>query len=274
VIAVGSYGQLFVPPAWRVRDRGEPLTVLTYNALAYNPDPAALARALRSSGADVIGLQELSEALALQIRELLLDVYPYQILAPEPGVAGMGVISRFPLRPLHGALPGAWLGRPQVVALEIGEQTVRVVNVHAISVRLDQLASIEPATRERERQAATLAAYVAASPDPVVVMGDFNTGDQSAAYRTLRRQLGDAWRAAGWGLGNTFPGAGAAQGSRPVIAGVAMPEWTVRIDYIFYSCHWQAQSARLGPWDGHSDHHPVAARLALNATARCGANAE
>jgi endonuclease/exonuclease/phosphatase (EEP) superfamily protein YafD len=37
----------------------------------------------------------------------------------------------------------------------------------------------------------------------------------------------------------------------------------VRIDYVFYSSHWRAAAARLGPWDGGSDHRPVVAELAL-----------
>jgi hypothetical protein len=41
--------------------------------------------------------------------------------------------------------------------------------------------------------------------------------------------------------------------------------WVLRIDYIFHSRHWQARSARIGPWDGVSDHRPVIATLVLTA---------
>jgi endonuclease/exonuclease/phosphatase (EEP) superfamily protein YafD len=42
-----------------------------------------------------------------------------------------------------------------------------------------------------------------------------------------------------------------------------LPMWLVRIDYIFYSPHWQALHAELGPWDTISDHRPVIAQFTL-----------
>jgi endonuclease/exonuclease/phosphatase family metal-dependent hydrolase len=117
--------------------------------------------------------------------------------------------------------------------------------------------------RERERQARTIAAFAAAHPIPLIVLGDFNAGDLSSAYGIVTRTLRDAWREAGWGAGNTFPGADSPGSSRRIVAGIPAPMWLVRIDYVFHSDHWRAVSAWIGPWDGFSDHRPVAARLAL-----------
>ncbi|MBA3533901.1 MAG: endonuclease/exonuclease/phosphatase, partial [Ardenticatenales bacterium] len=73
----------------------------------------------------------------------------------------------------------------------------------------------------------------------------------------------DGWQEGGWGLGHTFPGADSPGSSRPKVAGLSVPKWLVRIDYIFHSSHWQTLSAEIGPWDQVSDHRPVMATLRL-----------
>ena len=75
----------------------------------------------------------------------------------------------------------------------------------------------------------------------------------------------DAWREAGWGFGHTFPGEPTPErgGSRPVLLGVPVPTWLVRIDYIFHSDALVTIAARVGPGDGDSDHRPVVATLSF-----------
>jgi endonuclease/exonuclease/phosphatase (EEP) superfamily protein YafD len=96
------------------------------------------------------------------------------------------------------------------------------------------------------------------------VTTDFNACDQSTAYAIVTRVLGDAWREAGWGFGHTFPGALSPGSSRPIILGLPVPMWLLRIDYILHSRDWRTHWARIGPWDGVSDHRPVLARLVLS----------
>jgi endonuclease/exonuclease/phosphatase (EEP) superfamily protein YafD len=48
-----------------------------------------------------------------------------------------------------------------------------------------------------------------------------------------------------------------------MVAGHPIPMWVARIDYIFYSNNLEAIEARLGVWDGVSDHRPVIAVLEL-----------
>jgi endonuclease/exonuclease/phosphatase (EEP) superfamily protein YafD len=131
-----------------------------------------------------------------------------------------------------------------------------------MSPRFKQL---EWTVRERERQARSIADYAAAQSEPLIVLGDFNAGDLSTAYKILLQGgLRDAWREAGWGTGHTFPGVDAPGSSRRIIAGIPAPMWMVRIDYVFLSTHWQVVSSSIGPWDGFSDHRPVVARLVLH----------
>jgi endonuclease/exonuclease/phosphatase family metal-dependent hydrolase len=70
---------------------------------------------------------------------------------------------------------------------------------------------------------------------------------------------------AGWGVGHTFPGVLSSKSKRLNIAGVDVPTWLIRIDYVFHSSHFHAVEAHIGPWDGYSDHRPVIAKLVLKA---------
>lgn len=268
LIAVGAalvfwgylYGWMIVPKktTWQPGSAG--VTVMTANLLGHNQHPEQAVAALRASNADIIGLQELNPATATAIQQELEREYPYQQLEPRSGDAGMGVISRYPLRKLDVELPGVWIGKPQVFLLEVQGANVLLLNMHAMSPRFSNM---EWTIREREQQASTIANFIAGRQEPSIVVGDFNAGDLSRAYRTISGTLRDAWRAAGWGLGHTFPGADSAGSSRRIVAGFLAPMWLVRIDYVFYSDDWGAEWARIGPWDGGSDHRPVMARLVL-----------
>src|SRR4029453_9634827 len=102
--------------------------------------------------------------------------------------------------------------------------------------------------------ATALGDFVATQSNPLIALGDFNTSEQSTAYKIMTKRLHDAWRVVGYGLGHTFPGGSSPGSARPVIAGVAVPMWLIRIDYIFCSSHWRPLAAWLGQVDGNSDH--------------------
>jgi endonuclease/exonuclease/phosphatase (EEP) superfamily protein YafD len=48
-----------------------------------------------------------------------------------------------------------------------------------------------------------------------------------------------------------------------MIAGRPVPMWVFRMDYILHSDDWVALSAKLGKWDGISDHRPIVSTLEL-----------
>ncbi|MBI5648926.1 MAG: endonuclease/exonuclease/phosphatase family protein [Chloroflexi bacterium] len=267
MLAIFLYGELFVPKS---KTSNEPaLTVMTYNILGLNEDTSAIVSAIRAANADVIAIQELNPTAARAFAETLRDEYPYQILNPQPGFAGMGLLSRYPLRAMNATLPGKWTGAPIIATLEWRGATIALVNVHPAptifraSAYLAESARVEQTIRERERAMETLAQFCAAQTTPVILLGDFNTAEQSAAYQILARELTDAWRAAGWGLGHTFPLPDHAGDTRWHFAGITLPTRMMRIDFIFHSRDWQTVSARIGPLDGKSDHHSVVARLIL-----------
>jgi endonuclease/exonuclease/phosphatase (EEP) superfamily protein YafD len=232
------------------------LRVMTTNVLGFNTQVEGLVAALRASQADLIAIQELSPLHAAALQRDLLSEYPYQVLDPREGVSGSGVISRYPLAPTGETLPGPWLGTPHVLRVNVPGGPVTLIRFHAHSgiYRVAQ----------REQAAEVLAAYALSHPGPLLVAGDLNATGLSTAHRILTRRLRDAWEERGHGLGHTFPGAASPGSSRPRVLGFLVPKWLIRIDYVFYSDHFTAQSALLGPWDGTSDHRPVVANLVLN----------
>lgn len=268
------YGALFFPGTGFVQ-AAQPdsaaLTIMSYNMLRHNHASEYVLAAIQSADADVVTLQELNVSTAEAIRHKLSAIYPYQILVPGVDSPGMGVLSRYPLYDTGETLPGRWIGIPQILTLDFIGTQITLFNIHAISTSMGyggnlriEPEKMEASIWEREQQIHILMDAVAAHHNPVIVTGDFNTGDQSEAYAIVTRRLKDAWREAGWGLGHTFPGADIPGSSRPAIGGIRIPKWLIRIDYIFHSDDWHAINAQIGPWDGRSDHRPVIAELVLS----------
>lgn len=261
-LGLSLFGGLLLPTVAANTSDGPTVTVMTYNMLGYNEHPTDAIAALRESNADIVALQELNPVQATAIEEELSDEYPYRILYPQRRVSGMGVISRYPLAPVDVSLPGQWVGPPQIVRVSLDAGDVTVINFHAIPPTGSKLLSTE-VIREREQQMRTLTEAAAAQNTPVIALGDLNATDRSAAYTIATRTFADSWRDAGWGFGHTFPGAASVGSSRPSIFGIPVPKWLIRIDYVFHSAGWRTLNARIGPWDGISDHRPVIAELQL-----------
>lgn len=260
------YGGLFLPHLTRVQAHQKTLVAMTYNLLLFNTNISGVVSSLRASNADVIALQELNGTLAEAIQHQLHDEYPYQVIDPQHNSNGMGLISRYPLHQTNLSLPGNWLGTPQILTLDFGGTPVTLINLHNVSLRLgldDWRANLEQSSRERERQAQQVVNFAATHLGPLLVFGDFNTTDLSTAHGILTSKLHDSWREGGYGLGLTFPGGKSDRGAGISFKGIKVPTWLVRIDYIFHSDDLRTVSARIGQWDGQSDHRPVIAELAL-----------
>ncbi len=252
------WGGLFWPNGGQ-EPEGPVLTVMTYNVLGSNPDTEGVVEALIASHADLIGLQELNPVVAAAIERDLAVEYPYQTLAPKADTTGVGIISRLPFRSLKPDLEDPdWIGQPIAVEVDFAGTAFTFVSAHSAS-RSKRLVA-------RERQARLLSDYVGSLKGPVILAGDFNAQDLNDSYAIVTEHLNDTWREAGTGLGNTFPGASRAvsPGSkRPNVLGIDLPQWLIRIDYVFCTDDWQALDARIGPWEGYSDHRPVIAEVAL-----------
>lgn len=255
------FGGLFWPSSNRANAAGATFRVLTNNTLYRNEDVEGFVAALAQRDADIIALQELTPRQARALEQELGDTYPYRALVATEDHRGMGVLSRFPLREYPAAIPTDlnWLGLPQTYIVDVDGHELLLVNFHVISPGLDSLAMIMRRAEQRDRQVAALRQAIAAYDGPVVAVGDLNTVEFNSAYRVLDSVLDDAWRAAGWGWGHTFPGGP----HRPQIRGVKMPRWLLRIDYIFYSQELLPLEAGVGPEAGNADHRPLTAAFAL-----------
>jgi len=259
LIFLGHWGGLFLPKNHAASSTGQTIRVMTYNTLGYNPDTEGTIRVVREMEPDIIALQELAPEQALALENALGTKYPHRLMDARPGVSGSGILSRFPLRPLdaQSLLKLPWIGTPMAVEIDVAGKSVQFVNFHTYAG--------PKYTRMREDQCRLLADFAATHPGPLIFAGDLNATDQNAAHAIVTRNMLDAWREAGLGMGHTFPGKPTPDigGSRPVIFGIPVPQWLVRIDYIFHSNALKTIDARLGPGDAGSDHRPVMATLAL-----------
>ncbi len=257
------WGGLFIPSLPEASAREKTLSVMTYNVLGYHTHSEPPIAIIREENADVVLLQELNPALAEALSIELKNAYPYQVLDPLERFRGMGVISKYPLQSTGQALSLDWVGEPQVLQLDWEGQPVTLIHFHMHTTTLGTIRSISSDNRYREAQAQALVA-AARQAGPVILAGDANATPLSDAYRIISQELSDAWREAGYGLGHTFPGSDIPGSSRPRLAGLPVPQWLARIDYIFHSHHWQAVEAHTARFDGVSDHRGVVAILRWN----------
>jgi endonuclease/exonuclease/phosphatase (EEP) superfamily protein YafD len=239
-------------------------TVMTFNLLVSRRDYSGAVDSILAEDPDIVALQELTEPARRTIGRFLRRRFPFQALRPAAGFGGAGVLSRVPIlreAPFRLSNRGHLC---QHVVLDLPAGALSLFNVHLTAPNI-QVAPLRYDETLRERQAAALAARLAAQQPPVVVAGDFNMTERSTAYRRLAKLLRDSFREAGTGPGATFPNA-------PRLGPLLLPRWPVpmpviRIDYVFHSADIVAREAHRGDGDG-SDHCPVIATFAAAAPRR------
>jgi len=247
------YGELFLPslrpaPACAAESPGcaVKLRVMQFNLYNDNIDLARLIPLLRDSGADIAVFEEFSQRPAAAIKAQLSDVYPYQVQYGD-GIPGVGLISKYPIVSAETfTIESPFLFHLKVT-LDINGSPLRVIVAHPDPPAFDRSERI-PRYVVRSSADVRALARMATTGEPTLLVGDFNTVDQSEDYRAVRDAgLRDAFREAGWGLGVTWP------------MRLSVPP-LVRIDYIWMTPDFVATNAWVGPEAG-SDHLPVLADL-------------
>jgi vancomycin resistance protein VanJ len=219
---------------------------MTYNVGNGLASPSRLAEMVRTSEADIIGLQELADEQEAGLRHQLGDEYPHQILHGT-GIPGKGLLSRFPI--LEGEQIYGHPTRPDLRAtLDVGGRPLHVAVVHPEPPRL-AARGLQPRAHtgaQFDRLVGLLRHHL-----PLVLLGDFNMTRLQAQYRRVATAgLVDAFLVAGRGFGRTFP---LRRGRVPLLP-------VLRLDYIWLSPELEVLTARVGA-DAGSDHLPVLADL-------------
>ena len=266
LVFVLEYGYVFLPKAPTAS--GVPLRVMTANLLATNDGKGGLGAAVSEQRPDVLAVQELTPRLARSLADQLGPDYPFAALYPSARNPSLGVYSRHPLR--EAARSDADDCPCQQVMLDVGGRTVDILNVHPSRPKMTfrQIGPLPlPSSFDESGHQRALRAIldrVQAADGPLIVLGDFNLSDRDPAYRQLERSLVDAYRAAGWGFGYTFPSRNLSE--LPSGREVTRPPYfpLLRIDYVFYSQGLAAVEARVVDVPG-SDHLSVVADLRLQA---------
>jgi len=204
---------------------------------------------LRESRADIIALQEVNDVGADLIESQLSELYPYQISLPD-GIAGTGLLSKYPIRSqeIFKLAPQTFNHCQAIV--DVDGVLIKVLSVHPPS-------ALSPTElRYRDRRISEIEGLIerATTGEPVLLMGDFNLTDQTTDYRLLTGAgLNDAFREAGWGLGNIWPAR---------LKGITGLIPCMRIDHIWHTGEISVLSAHVGSRVG-SDHLPVTAEIAI-----------
>lgn len=240
------------------------IRVATYNIRAGNDSIEATAEAIRSLGADVVGLEEvdvhwsersrfedqaklLGEKLHLHVAFApIYELVPLYPNAP-PREFGVALLSRYPIESLSNRnitrlstqapnpVPEMMPGFLEAT-LDVGGTPVRVYVTH-----LDYRA--DPAVRTR--QVSDMLGYINGANTPAILLGDLNAEPSAPELRPLFDRLSDAWRV-GDGADLTYPA----------------DEPKKRIDYVLVSERFRVRAARV-PVTLASDHRPVVVDLIL-----------
>jgi endonuclease/exonuclease/phosphatase (EEP) superfamily protein YafD len=167
------------------------LTVMTYNVnFGIAGDPATI-EVIRRGGADVVFLQETTEAWEASLRGELAAAYPHMQFRHCCGAGGLAVLSRHPFTELDywEPPPGGWF---PAWRLEVDSPlgAIEVLNVH-LKPPLDERGSVVRGYHASKRiRVDEISSYVEGLGGdlPLLIVGDFNEGRDGDALAYLRRR--------------------------------------------------------------------------------------
>ncbi|MGP8302272.1 endonuclease/exonuclease/phosphatase family protein [Streptomyces inhibens] len=202
VLPVFAWLNLFAGQITDKAGAGGNLTVATHNVNADNPDPAATARDIVASGADVVALEELTGAALPTYRQGLAKAYPYHTV--------QGTVGLWSKRPLSDAAPVdikmGWTRALRATVTAADGQKFAVYVAHLPSVRVKVEAGFT--ANQRDGSAEALGEAIAADPvKKVMLLGDLNGTMNDRSLAPVTSQMRSAQGAAGDGFGFSWPAA-------------------------------------------------------------------
>jgi endonuclease/exonuclease/phosphatase (EEP) superfamily protein YafD len=229
LVAAGVLAVILLGDEWLSLPVKDPPAAVSVDVVSWNLQfgartPQQAVATLLDHRADVVALQELTNdaADAMHADATLRQWYPYQILEPDPGVTGLGILSAFPMDGRQLEADPATL----TVQVEVdGDRELQLLNAHP-----------QPATtgfvkfnaRGRDERMGRLRGRIEellADDPPLIVIGDFNVASSEPAYRDLAAGLRDVHRDVGFGPGWTW------RPERLIRFGIGL----IRIDYVLTS---------------------------------------
>ena len=227
-------------------------TVQTYNLLNEGGgDPATLA-AIGLANADVSCLQEITAAWRTAIETKYASTYPHRMFKIDDGggAAGLGVLSRFPLRD-GGWHEGAGWHPAWNHLVDTPNGTIHILNAHLRNATGQNGNAVQSYLRTSEDHVHEITTFMAQCTklDATIVLGDFNEGTDGSAIRYLES---DGFQNA---LPLYHPGQPTWRYSRTVSR-----QFTQTLDHILFDSSFEP----LNAWvldEGASDHLPVVAHL-------------
>ncbi|MFE1885661.1 endonuclease/exonuclease/phosphatase family protein [Streptomyces diastatochromogenes] len=219
---------------------GGDLMVATHNVNADNPDPAATARDVASSGADLLALEELPASAVPVYEKALASTYKYHAV-----VGTVGLWSKYPMTDVKDVDIKLGWKRAMRATVTTPKGPLAVYVAHLPSVRVKVEAGFT--ARQRDKSADALGEAIADEPlRRVVLLGDLNGTMNDRSLNAVTSQLRSTQGAAGSGFGFSWPA------SFPM----------ARIDQIMVRGVEPESSWTLPRTD--SDHLPVAARVKVD----------
>ena len=254
-----EYGRQFLPN-WQLATAGDgmPFRVLTWNTL-YTADPdGAFQTLVNETQPDLVVLEEVSRRMA---NKLVTDFdYPYHAIHSLGSTSSLAIVSRYPILSSKTGME-VYTCECLEVTMDYHGRTITVIAVHIFRpvINFRRIGRLPTITNFTDRMQSPvfdqLLARIEATTTPLIVLGDFNTSERQPNFHRMRAFVDDAFAAAGWGMGYTFP-------ADLHVRGVELAPF-VQIDHIFFSPAWHAHTA----WTSHlttSDHGYVIADLTLD----------
>ncbi|SDZ07871.1 vancomycin resistance protein VanJ [Saccharopolyspora shandongensis] len=170
------------------------LRVVSQNLFAGNDDPASTAADLAATGADVIGVQELTTPARRALQTALGDDHPHHAT-----IGTVGLWSRYPVDDVEPVDLGLDWTRAMRAQVHTPHGRIEVYVVHLPSLRPGSI-------DQRNRALSHLADVRRADDSPrAIVLGDFNTATDDRAMRLLPPKVRPVQQDTGSGFGFTWP---------------------------------------------------------------------
>lgn len=238
------------------------ISVLSYNVHGFVDSKGArsiseiqfdINRWIDSLKTDIICLQESTEPADRALPGTYQSHFSGKI-NPDGTRLGLTILSRFPIVN-SGSIEFAFnsYNRCSWVDVDVGEDTLRVINIHLKSYNfkdhpgLNKIRTMRLALEARSYHAGLLAKFIENSPHPVILSGDFNETAYSYVYQKIKIKLQNTFEYSGRFYQHSF----------------TLGPIPLRIDHIFTDEHFQILDYRTH-YDRHwSDHFPIEAIIGL-----------